>query len=156
MRRNLFTGIGLAALAVVLSTGLIACNTEEVASQVYDINGVWEFELTPTTLSGACIAETDVSIQTITITQVPAGEQGSNVDVTMRGFLGEPGNVLTGGYSGDVTASGSYPEDGGTTTTSYTLTPITADQMTGTESWSFVNGASTCPDNVTRVVATRQ
>jgi len=55
-----------------------------------------------------------------------------------------------------VTFSGSYAEDGGTTTTNYRLLlNNTYDTMTGDEAWSWALGTLTCKNCKSTVVANK-
>jgi len=56
------------------------------------------------------------------------------------------GNSFTGSLSGNkLTSSGSYPENGGTTTGSTTLTiDNVCSSLSGTASWSWTNGVTSC------------
>lgn len=158
MPRNLPTSLRLlAVLAFTLSFALVACGGDDDVLPGTDLNGDWLFTWTVTAASGPCAGEVgEVSSNIITIAEEVPVQVGS--EIVMSGFLGVPGNTVEGELlAGDqVEVFGSYPEDGGTTTADYILDIVTADRMEGTESWSFVNGASNCPTNESSVVAVRQ
>lgn len=115
------------------------------------ITGTWSFALVVTVATGVCDGEEgDESTEPITITQ-------TGTAVTARGFLGVANNQLTGTFNSQnvLQLSGSYSEDGGITTTAYTLTRDGPNQMTGTEAWNWVGAGGDCPGSASSVVATR-
>jgi hypothetical protein len=79
----------------------------------------------------------------------------------MSGFLGVPANVASVvrdsvRLNSIVTVSGEWPEDGGTTVSSFTLEVKSANRMEGTEAWEFFfDGAKTCPNSASDVTAVR-
>jgi hypothetical protein len=78
--------------------------------------------------------------------------------VTARGFLGSPNNVLTGTFDANnrLLISGSYPEDGGTTSPLHDLVATSQNRMEGTETWNWTDGSGSCPNSRSNVTATRQ
>lgn len=116
--------------------------------------GVWTFAFVNTRATGVCSSENgDASTETITITKSGTREPYT---IVATGFLGLAGNQLTGTFaSNKLTMNGSYPEDGGTTTTKHTLTATSASSMVGTEDWSWTGGGGSCPNSAASVTATR-
>lgn len=121
-----------------------------------DLSGNWSFNVTVTAAGGDCTSEIGTqSTRTITITQSATGSPDI-FNITMDGFVGVQGNILTGQLTNwhDVNVSGSYPEEGGTTTSSHSLFVYTANEMGGVEQWSWT-GAGNCPGGRATVTATR-
>ncbi|MCG8050974.1 MAG: thrombospondin type 3 repeat-containing protein [Candidatus Thiodiazotropha endolucinida] len=113
------------------------------AGDLCELTGTWDFRTEVTVATGGCSGEVGVSDNyTIDIEQ-----NGQNV--TLSGFLGVATNVLQGTVEGtSLHYSGSYPEDGGTTTQERTQLTIDWNppiSMTGVEQWSWTDGSSTCP-----------
>jgi hypothetical protein len=138
-----------------------ASATKEYVIQVvesFGVSGNWSVTVDVTEADGVCEGEeNDIpGTDTITVTQTATGDP--NVfDVTMSGFLGEFSNVLTGTMTGThITVAGSYPEDGGTTTTRYELTVTGENTMAGDEYWSWSGGGGDCPNGRATVTAVRQ
>ncbi len=67
-------------------------------------------------------------------------QSGNSLTVT------NPSGTFTGNISGStLTWNGSYPEDGGTTTASMTATlDASCNSLSGSATWSWTNGASSC------------
>lgn len=124
-------------------------------SSIPNISGTWDWHLTITVANGACAGEEGAeSPRNIKITQ-------NEKDVTMSGFLlSAPSTSLSGEITFDsasdkwiVKFSGSYAEDGGTTTSNYTLVLNNSfDVMTGEENWDW-NG--TCSGSKSTITATK-
>jgi len=91
------------------------------------------------------------------------GLSNVNYSITVISYSGGTITVSTpvgnqsGTYSGsNISYSGSYPEDGGTTTASASLTINSGyDELTGTSSWTWSDGSFTC-NGTTSIVATRK
>ncbi|HYV98094.1 MAG TPA: hypothetical protein VE967_11610, partial [Gemmatimonadaceae bacterium] len=119
----------LGALSVAFAALSCGSDTSATAtSDPVDPAGVWNFSIVNTVTTGACAGEAgDSSLDPITITKTGSRAPYS---VTAKGFLGVQSNVLTGTFSSSkkLTISGSYAEDGGTTTTTHTLTATTPDR----------------------------
>jgi hypothetical protein len=123
-----------------------------------DIAGQWQWNLTVTVANGVCAGEEGVQpTYTVQITQ-------DGDVVTISGFLASsPSTSICGNITLDntidkwvITFSGSYAEDGGTTTTNYRLVlNNTYDAMTGDEAWSWALGTLTCKDCKSTVVANK-
>lgn len=124
----------------------------EVADTVA-LGGTWNMVITVTVGGGDCAGEEGV-YPGVSVNITQAGSA-----VTVSGFLGDPGNVLTGSVSGTndevITISGSYPEDGGTTTATHIWTRTSPTTMTGTESWSWTDGILNCPGSQSTVVCNK-
>lgn len=98
-----------------------------------DANGNWN--VTEVADETDCGEGTNTYLHTAIITQ-----SGSSVTLTLGG------NSFVGNVSGNLlTWSGSYSEDGGTTTTSVRVT-ISSDGLsfTGSATWSWTSGSSSC------------
>jgi hypothetical protein len=120
-----------------------------------NLNGVWTFAIKVTEAYGACAGEDGgpANNRQITITQT-----GQNI--TLAGFLGNPANTLTGTIADQagiwvINVSGSYSEDGGTTTSSHRLEVKSTSEMSGVEDWSWTGPGGTCPGGKASVAATR-
>jgi hypothetical protein len=154
-------------LAVLFLATMSACgNSDDPDEEVVDISGPWVFTVDVTVAGGGCAGEEidgpdDPSTELITVTVEPAAGQPGKVLVSMSGFLGEPGNVASVvrdsvRLNSIVTVSGEWPEDGGTTVSSFTLEVKSANLMEGTEAWEFFfNGVKTCPNSASNVTAVR-
>jgi hypothetical protein len=119
------------------------------------LTGVWTFLIRVTEANGVCAGEeeSEPSSVQIQITQ-------SEMNLTLSGFLGNPANILTGSITLEagawiVTASGSYPEDSGITTTSYRMVLDGTSNLSGEESWMWAGPGGTCPDSKAEVTATK-
>jgi hypothetical protein len=144
-------------VAAVLALLAAACGSDSNAtasSTPVDPAGVWTFAFKNTRATGVCASENgDESTETITITKAGTKEP---YPVTAKGFLGSASNQLTGTFkSNTLTLEGSYPEDGGTTTTKHTLTATSDNTLEGTEDWSWTGGGGSCPGSAASVKATR-
>ncbi|MEW8205772.1 MAG: hypothetical protein AB2746_06575, partial [Candidatus Thiodiazotropha taylori] len=113
------------------------------AGDLCELTGTWDFRTEVTVATGGCSGEVGISDNyTIDIDQ-----NGQNI--TLSGFIGVATNVLQGSVDGSTLIySGSYPEDGGTTTQE--RTELTIDwnppiSMTGVEEWTWTDGKSICP-----------
>lgn len=154
-------------LAVLFLATLSACgNSDDPSEAVVDISGTWDFTIDVTVANGGCEGEEidgpdDPSTESIEVTVEPAAGQPGKVLVSMSGFLGDPANVASVvrdsvRLNSVVTVSGEWPEDGGTTVSSFTLTVKSADLMEGTEAWEFYfDGVKTCPNSASDVTAVR-
>jgi hypothetical protein len=121
-----------------------------------DPAGIWTFYVVVTTANGICTEVGGASATTVTITKSGAAPVWN---VTARGFLGDPNNVLTGTFDERVNrllVGGSYPEDRGTTTSSHSLVAISNNRMVGTETWDWSDHqGGTCPGSTSDVTAIR-
>jgi len=142
-----------AATTTTTSTAAATTTPTSSASTPPDLNGSWNFTITVTQANGVCAGEGGTSTKTMTITQ-----KGQNI--TIAGFLGNPANQLTGTIDLEsgiwvINVSGSYSEDGGTTTSSHRLEVKNTSEISGTEDWSWSGGGGTCPGGKASVTATR-
>ena len=141
------------ATTTTTSTAAATTTPTSSASTPPDLNGSWNFTITVTQANGVCAGEGGTSTKTMTITQ-----KGQNI--TIAGFLGNPANQLTGTIDLEsgiwvINVSGSYSEDGGTTTSSHRLEVKNTSEISGTEDWSWSGGGGTCPGGKASVTATR-
>jgi alpha-tubulin suppressor-like RCC1 family protein len=66
------------------------------------------------------------------------------------------GRTFTGGICGDtVELTGSYPEDGGTTTLDPVTATVTSDGLSGTSNWTWSDGSESC-SGTTTFIGTKQ
>ena len=76
----------------------------------------------------------------------------------VKSLVAVPSNKVTGTIqAGKLDASGSYPEDKGTTTSHYVLTIKGPREMVGTEFWSYVDPSAnqSCPNGTSDVAAAK-
>jgi hypothetical protein len=131
-----------------------APTTTQVADSPPNLNGVWAFVIKVTEANGVCSGEAGSSSgRQIQITQ-------SGRNVTLSGFLGIPANQLTGDITFDaglwiIKVSGSYPEDGGVTTSSHRLVVKNTSDISGDEDWEWTGPGGTCPGGKASVTATK-
>jgi fibronectin type 3 domain-containing protein len=98
---------------------------------VPDVAGTWEITETHT---DDCGDGNNQDVWTATITQ-----DGISVTVSYGGV------ARTGTMNGNVlTWSGSYPEEGGTTTVSSLTITFSGDSASGSATWSWTDGSSAC------------
>ncbi len=126
--------------------------------QAFDLNGTWNYTIDVTAADGVCAGQENnpPSTDAITVTETQSGDPYVT-NVTMSGFLGDPSKVLTGTRTGSIiTVSGSYPEDGGTTTTTHNLYATAESALVGEEIWSWSGPGGDCPNGRAYVTAIRQ
>ena len=126
--------------------------------QAFDLNGTWNYTIDVTAADGVCAGDENdpPSTDAITVTETQSGDPYVT-NVTMSGFLGDPSNVLTGTRTGSIiTVSGSFPEDGGTTTTTHNLYATGENTIIGEETWSWSGPGGDCPNGRANVSASRQ
>ena len=133
-RRRLLRGAFFGAVAFALA----ACSSSDSptnAGDGSDFEGFWRLTIDVTEAYGDCAGEENEapSVKDVLITQ-----EGSTITATAM-WTSESGSVsLTGSRSGDrITFSGSYSEDGGTTTTMHAL-DIEPGTLSGREDWSWI------------------
>lgn len=126
--------------------------------EVVGVSGAWSFTVDVTAADGVCAGEENAppSTDTITITQTPTSDP--NVfTIAMAGFLGDPAITLNGTMTGaNIVVAGSYPEDGGTTTSSHNLNVTGPNTISGVETWSWIGPGGSCPNGLAEVTATRR
>jgi len=117
-----------------------------------DFEGFYDLEIDVTLTSGVCAGEELEPPNTVTalITQ-----EGAIVTATAM-WTDESGSVsLVGGRSGDtISFAGSYDEDSGTTTSTYTLV-IGPGTLNGHEAWSWTGPGGNCLIGASDVLGTR-
>jgi negative regulator of sigma E activity len=130
-------------------------STTQTTDTTPNLNGTWKFTITITQANGVCAGDVGhSSSRLIQITQ-------SSYDVTLSGFLGNPANKLTGNITLDggawiIKVSGSYPEDGGTTNSTHTLTLTNATELNGQEDWTWSGTGESCPGGKATVKAVKE
>ena len=110
-------------------------NKTETNPPIGDMSGTWQVTGTDTSSTAAC----DGVGFNVTATIVQSGS-----DLNVTGFRT---SSLSGTISGNqMSFTGSYSEDGGTSTISKSILSITSDcnQFTGNDSWSWTDGAFSC------------
>jgi hypothetical protein len=120
--------------------------------QAATLNGSWSLTILVTTATGACLGE--AGQQSTESVNFSVSGSSAPYQVTASGFLGVGGNVLTGTLNaqGLITISGSYPEEGGTTTATHTLQRTSDTAMGGVEAWNWNDGqGGTCPGSTATV-----
>ncbi len=99
-----------------------------------DIAGTWVVRSTAS--SNSCGEPVNPNTSTVQITQ-----SGNNVSY----FVQDLSQTFSGEICGDsFTVSGSYPEDGGTTTINALSGTFSSNSVSGTVSWSWSDGADSC------------
>jgi hypothetical protein len=122
-------------VTVNLSTGEQVSRTLFVTIPALNLSGTWSISETTTSASEDCVKEIGESFQyTANVVQF-----GNSVTVSASGVL------LVGVLSGDILSlSGSYPEDGGTTTVISTSLTFTANAFSGQSNWSWADDRFSC------------
>jgi hypothetical protein len=119
-----------------------ACPTSEPASCITGGSGEWSVHETASTSSSYCIASNgEISDYTITVTQT-----GCRISVVADG------NTFNGFIDGNrICWTGSYPDNGGTTTIeNMSLTVNDAGtEFSGSSSWTWTDGVGTCNGTTT-------
>jgi hypothetical protein len=150
--RSVLSGFTLAWLAFALA----GCSSNPAAAtEPVDPAGVWTFRITVTEATDACDGEEgESSAHPITITRTGSAPPYS---IVARGFLGDPNSFLTGTFDANnrLVIAGSYPEDGGTTSSHHDLVATSQNRMEGIETWNWTDGNGSCPGSKADVVATR-
>lgn len=104
-------------------------------NECLDSSGVWEFEVT--NVRSTCGSEGDWD-STVTITQ-------TDCSVETTGFKNTSFIVAGNAVGSTVTIGpGNYPEAGGTTKATFTVTMTSDTTMTGTESWTWSGPGGSC------------
>jgi hypothetical protein len=156
---------GLLLLTLSSFALLAACsddNGDGNTPVTVDVSGSWNYRIDVTVANGVCAGEEDADPSTDLVTIVAIDPNGDGTyDVTASGFLGDPTAEITGTVTGvtqvgdQLTLTGSYPEDGGVTTTTHRLTIKSETRLEGTEDWSWTNGTESCPNGKADVVVTK-
>jgi len=145
-----------ASALCLLALGGCSNSNPVATNQPVDPAGVWIFDIVVTDGTGVCDGEEgESSGHPITITKTGSVPP---YNIVATGFLGSPNNVLTGTFDANnrLLISGSYPEDGGTTSPSHDLVATGQNRMNGTETWNWVGASGSCPNSKSSVVAIRQ
>ncbi len=162
MREAPFRRCMTLVMLAMFSVTLLGCgskNPAEIppAEDPVDPAGVWTFSIIVTDAKGDCNGEEGQS-SNFPITIAITGGTAPTFNVSASGFLGVPGNVLTGTFNEDanrLVISGNYPEDGGETTPSHDLVATSANRMEGTETWNWETLTESCPNSKSDVQANR-
>ena len=142
-------------LATVVTFALTAfgCSDDPVDPGASTLSGNWTMTVDVTVATGACAGE---ELEPVDTFKVSITQQGNSMTIT--GPFGDAGTQNLNGNltSGVVSVGGSYPEDGGTTTATHTLT-VGKDEnsMSGTEAWSWTGPGGSCPGSASIVTAFR-
>lgn len=135
--------------ALVLAAVSACTSSSEPTEDGIPFEGFWRLTIDVTVATGICAGEEDDPIE---VTDALITEEAGVVTATGI-WSSESGSVsLTGDRSGNtIRFGGSYAEDGGTTSTLYTLT-VAEGSLTGTEFWTW-NGpdGSSCPGSQSTV-----
>jgi hypothetical protein len=124
-------GISTALLLSLLACGGGGGGGGDAPATPANVAGTWN--VTETSTSNNCGEPVDPPYS-ITIAQ-----SGSNLTVTT------PSGVFTGSISGNtVRWTGSYPEDGGTTTITSLSATVSGNSFSGSSSWSWAGPGSPC------------
>ena len=140
------------ATVATFALAAVGCSDDPVDVDDTSLSGGWTMIVDVTAATGACAGEELEPVDTI---QVNITQQGNSMTIT--GPFGDAGSQNLNGNltSGVVSVGGSYPEDGGTTTATHTLTVVSADSMSGTEAWSWTGPGGSCPGSTSDVAAFR-
>ena len=130
-------------LSALLLTATSGCTSStDATGEDFPWEGFWNLSIDVTVATGVCAGEEDAPIE---VTEALITEQDGVVTATGI-WSSESGSVsLTGvvaGSTNTITFGGAYAEDGGTTTTLYTLNP---SSMSGSEAWSWNGPGGSCP-----------
>ena len=150
-------------LALAVSLVLLpACGGDDNEPVTIDLNGSWVFTVDVTVANGVCAGEEDAVPEPFAVEFITIDSNGDGTyDVTVTGDFGSDGGSVSGTVSGvpqvgdHIVLSGSYPEDGGVTTTTHTLTVKSATRLEGTEAWSWEGTGGTCPNSASDVVVNK-
>lgn len=107
----------------------------ENTDPIGDLSGNWQVTGTESSSTPECDGVSFSTLATIV-------QSGNNISAT-----GDDGSSLSGTITGNqVSFSGSYPEDGGTTIINSSTLTISTDcnQFSGNDSWSWTNGVLSC------------
>jgi hypothetical protein len=153
-------------LALALSSSLLfACGDDDNSDPVVvDLNGSWSALVDVTVANGVCAGEEDAAPVPFSVSFLVVDPNGDGTyDVSVTGSFGDESSTATVSGTvngvpevGDVIVlTGDVPEDGGITTSTYTLTVQSTTRLTGTEAWSWAGPGGTCPDGQSNVVVTK-
>lgn len=110
-----------------------------------DVSGTWLIQEEILTASGVCAGE----IGRRESYSLSVSQNGNGITVV------SPAGTFNGSLNGNrIEWRGSYPEDGGTTTITGMNVTYTSTQLSGTTSWTWSDGSTTCV-GTTRVVGAK-
>ena len=135
MRKALSTALAAAFVTAAL-TGCSDDSSEPTTT--LDIAGSWT--ITENVDATGCGGGTYSDVWTASVSQ-----SGSSITLTTSGL------TFSGTLNGNqLTWSGSYPEDGGTTTVNMTATIASSeDSLSGSSTWSWSDGVDSCTGTTT-------
>ncbi|HEX5817365.1 MAG TPA: hypothetical protein VFY20_00705 [Gemmatimonadales bacterium] len=151
-------------LALASTALLLACGDDDDGDDpiVIDLNGAWTFTVDVTVANGVCAGEENDDPVPFAVDMVVVDPNGDGTyDVSVTGDFGDAGGTISGTVVGvpevgdQIVLSGNIAEDGGTTTSTYTLTIVSDTRLTGFEEWSWTGVGGTCPDGEATVVVAR-
>ena len=124
---------------------LASCSSNDSPSDVEngaDFEGFWTLTVDVSETGGICAGE---ELEPPSVHRVLITQEGGAITATAI-WTDESGSVsLTGTRSGQqINFGGSYAEDGGTTSTLYSLT-IGDGTLNGREDWTWTGPGGTCP-----------
>ncbi len=140
-------------MCALVSVSTLGCSEDLVDPEADGLSGSWTMVVDVTVATGACVGEELAPLDTLVVTLL---QQGNSV--TISGAFGDAGPQNLNGNltAGVVTVGGSYPEDGGTTTATHTLTVASDERsMDGTEAWSWTGPGGSCPGSASIVTAVK-
>jgi hypothetical protein len=136
---NFWLRVTLVVLVVIALSG-----SSVSAKECVHVAGTWNVtEVSDETNCGGGSAETESNIYTIT-------QNGCSIEVTDEGR-----RTYTGTVSGStITWSGSFPEEGGTTTIQQMTLTVSGDNISGSCFWTWTDGIESC-SGTTQISGTR-
>ena len=127
----------LLVIGMVMMIGVCFCSVNGF-SATYDATGTWDYSTTGNWVNPGnadCAAESDeTGVAYVT-------QNGNNITIVADGIT-YSGTVSGANYS--LSASSSYPEDGGTNTTSLNFSLSSSTSGSGTIAWSWTDGYYYC------------
>lgn len=153
-------------LALASTALLLACGDDENSGEpiVVDLNGAWSVTVDVTQANGVCEGEENDAVVPFAVDMLVVDPNGDGTyDVSVTGDFGDVGGggTISGTVNGvpevgdEIVLSGDIAEDGGITSSTYTLTVASATRLTGFEDWSWTGTGGTCPDGRSTVVAAK-
>jgi len=114
---------------------------------------------TATGISGVWLLE----VSNVNSTCGPEGSWSSTITIVQEGALLETTGlkgtsfIVTGSVVGEtvIIGPGAFPEEGGTTTATYTMTIVSDTLMEGAEAWTWTDGTDTCSNGTATIRATK-
>jgi hypothetical protein len=153
-------GLTMLSLAVLCACGGDDNNNNTPVT--IDLNGAWTFTVDVTVANGVCAGEENAPVDPFAVNFLTIDPNGDGTyDVTVTGDFGDAGGSISGTVAGVpktgdvIVLTGDIAEDGGTTTSKYTLTVKSSTRLEGSEDWSWSGAGGTCPDGKSTVVVTK-